>query len=343
MSANEHRNFVVILNIGACKAGACLSRLLAFVLTCGMTWAQTPSTQTPAAQTPSTQTPATQTPSNQASTSLVQPSSGPSAKAGESEQNSVVMTDAADLLPELPASPRGKATLIGGRLTKLDRVRDEITMQPFGGRNLKVLFDGRTQIYRDGKKVPPSELRGGEKIYVDMVLEGATIFAKNIRILTQRSNGLSRGQIVSYDPGKGELVVNDALSPDPVRLHVSSQTKIEREMQPGSVADLRPRSLIDVKFQPVGEGQVVASEIVILAQPGKDFTFAGRVRNLDLHTGLLVLVDPRDRQTYELHFDPSSVQIEGNLVEGSEVTVTAGFDGTRYATNAIKVTSNSPR
>src|SRR5947209_20065720 len=98
------------------------------------------------------------------------------------------MTDGADLLPEMPSSPRGKATLIGGRMTKLDRVRDEITMQPFGGRNPKVLFDGRTQIYRDGKKVPPSELRGGEKSYVHMVLECETLFAKNIRILTQRSN-----------------------------------------------------------------------------------------------------------------------------------------------------------
>jgi len=325
-----------------------VSRLLVCGLMCGLMWArmpfaQTVSTQTPSTQTPSTHSPSTQIPSNQASTSLVQPSSAPVPKAAESEAESVVTTEPADLLPELPSSPKGKATLVGGKLTKLDRVRDEITIQPFGGRNLKVLFDGRTQIYRDGTKVSPSELRGGEKIYVDTVLDGTTIFAKNIRILTQRSNGMSRGQIVSYDPGKGELVVNDALSPEPVRLRVSSQTKIQREQQPGSVADLRPRSLIDVKFQPEREGRVVATEIAILAQPGKDFTFTGRVRNLDLHTGLLVLVDPRDRQTYELYFEPSSVSIEGNLVEGAEVTVTAGFDGTRYATNAIKVTSNSLR
>src|ERR1700730_15998687 len=133
------------------------------------------------------------------------------------------------------------------------------------------MLDGRTQIYRDGIKVSPSDLRGGEKVYVDTVLNGTTIFAKNIRILTQRSSGESRGQVVSFDPGKAELVVNDPLSPEPVTLHIDSATQILREERPASVADLRPRSLVSVKFSPGSEG-VVASEISILAQPGTDFT-----------------------------------------------------------------------
>jgi hypothetical protein len=232
--------------------------------------------------------------------------------------------------------PQGKATLVGGTLTKLDRVRDQITVRPFGGRDVRILFDGRTQIYRDGTKIPLTELRGGEKIYVDTILDGSTIFANNIRLLTRPSAGESRGQIVSFDRDTNELVVNDVLSPKPVRLHIAPATKITRDQQPASVADLHLRSLIEVKFG-LESGQIVAREISIMAQPGADFTFTGRVTNLDLHSGLLVVEDPRDRKTYEVHFDPAAVRINGDLVEGAEVAVTADFDGTGYTTNAIMV------
>jgi hypothetical protein len=252
------------------------------------------------------------------------------------EAEAPAFTDAAELLPEPPSLPQGKATLVGGTLTKLDRVRDQITVRPFGGKDVRILFDGRTQIYRDGTKIPLTELRGGEKIYVDTVLDGSTIFAKNIRLLTRASTGESRGQIVSFDRDTSELVVNDVLSPKPVKLRIAPDTKITRDQQSASVADLHLRSLIEVKFE-TESGQIVAREIAIKAQPGTDFSFAGRVTNLDLHAGLLVLEDPRDRKTYEVHFDPATVRINGDVVEGAEVAVTADFDGTRYTTNAILV------
>jgi hypothetical protein len=252
------------------------------------------------------------------------------------EPDTAAFTDAADLLPEPPSLPQGKATLVGGTLTKLDRVRDQITVRPFGGKDVRILFDGRTQIYRDGTKIPLTELRGAEKIYVDTIIDGSTIFAKNIRLLTRPSPGESRGQIVSFDRDTNELVVNDVLSPKPVKLHITLDTKITRDQQTASVADLHLRSLIEVKFGPES-GQVVAREIAIMAQPGTNFNFAGRVTNLDLHAGLLVVEDPRDRKTYEVHFDPAAVRINGDLVEGAEVAVIADFDGTRYTTNAILV------
>jgi len=327
-------------------------RVLTVAVLCGILWAQTPvaepaspaqAPQAPppqtSAQTPSTQPPAAVPPSNQSPL----PEAKPDPESGPQEQDVSGAMDAAELLPPVPSRPAGKATLVGGTLKKLDRVRDEITIQPFGGRDVRIVFDGRTEIYRDGKEVPPSDLRGGEKIYVDTVLDGTTIFAKNIRITPQRSTGESRGQIMRFDRGKGEMEVNDPLSPKPIILSISSVTKISRDKQPASVADLRTGSLIDIKFRPEGEGRTVASEIDILAQPGTDFTFAGRVTNLDLHSGLLVLVDPRDRKTYEIHFSPSDVHITGNLIEGAEVTVVADFDGTRYATSSIVVNSESSK
>ena len=172
--------------------------------------------QIPAAQIPTSRAPANQAPANQASTNQAAPNPSPATPAAPDQEASgseaIHSADAVDLLPELPAVPTGKSTLVGGRVGKVDHVRDEITVQPFGGRNLRIVFDGRTQILRDGAKVTASDLRGGDKIYVDTVLDGTTIFTKNIRIQTQRTSGESRGQVVSIDSGRAELVINDPLS-----------------------------------------------------------------------------------------------------------------------------------
>jgi hypothetical protein len=292
-----------------------MSRLLAAVLACGMAWAQTPASEPIHA----------------------------TGAADSNEEPSPPAAEAADLLPEVPAPPRGKATLLGGRLSRLDQVRDQLVVQPFGSGDVRILFDARTQVFRDGLPASPADLRRGDKIYVDTVLDGTRIFAKTIRVLTQRSAGESRGQIVGYDQSRGELVVNDPLSPERVTLHLSASTKVLRQEKSASLSDLRPGALVDVKFQPQSESRAVASEISILAEPGSDFTFAGRVTHVDMHSGLLVLLDPRDRKTYEVHFDPSTVRVNGDLREGSEVTVKAGFDGARYATNTIDVNSASSK
>jgi hypothetical protein len=65
--------------------------------------------------------------------------------------------------------------------------------------------------------------------------------------------------------------------------------------------------------------------------------FTGRVVFLDLHTGVLALVDPRDDKRYEVSFDPGHFPINRDVHEGSTVTVTASFDGVRYAASALTV------
>ena len=61
-----------------------------------------------------------------------------------------VVIDPASLLPDLPKLPDAKASLIGGTVGRLDRVRDQITVQIFGGGKMKIFFDPRTHIYHDG-------------------------------------------------------------------------------------------------------------------------------------------------------------------------------------------------
>jgi hypothetical protein len=245
------------------------------------------------------------------------------------------------LLPDLPPMPRGKATLVGGLIGNLDRVQDQITVYVFGGQRMKVLFDERTQVYRDGKPASQRDLRNGQRVYLETVLDGPKIFARSIRALTQAPEGECHGQVVSYDRIREELVVRDSLAPEPIKLRLPSTVPVMREGQQVST-DLLPGALVSVHFQPDATGRSVARQVAVLATPGAGFTFVGRVSYLDLHAGRLVLVDPRDNKRYEVSFNPN-LRPRGELREGADVTVTAGFDGTQYSASSIVVNQPSAR
>jgi hypothetical protein len=247
------------------------------------------------------------------------------------------VVSANSLLPDLPSLPRGKATLVGGSISRLDRVRDQVTVRVFGGGpNMKVLFDERTRVYRDGAHASQRDLETGQKVYVETVLDGSKIFARTIHLVTQSSVGESQGQVIDYDAATGDLLLRDELSPEPVKLHVSSSTVISREGQQGA-ANLVEGALVTVKFQPGSAGRREVSQISILATPGTAFTFVGQVTALDVHAGLMVMVDPRDQKRYEISFDPDRIEIPAALREGSQVTVSAGFDGNRYVASTLAV------
>jgi hypothetical protein len=248
--------------------------------------------------------------------------------------------DAMKALPELLPQPKGKATLIGGTVLKIDRVRDQMTLNVFGGGKMRILFDARTHIYRDGAVSSLRDLQNGSRVYVDTVLAGVDIFAQNIRVRTQDPTGQSSGQVVSYDPGAGYLVINDAISPRQLKLRTLPTTVVSRDGQAASPNDLRAGSLVSVAFLPNPGGQPTASVISILAAPGSTFVFVGRVVQLDLHLGLVVVIDPRDQKHYEISFDPRVTSVPDNLREGSTVEAITRFDGGRYMASAIKVDSN---
>ena len=243
-------------------------------------------------------------------------------------------------LPDLPALPRGKSTVIGGAIREVDGVRDQLTLNVFGGHAMRVLFDERTQVYRDGHKASLRDLRAGDHVSVETMLDGTTIFARSIHMLSHLPEGESQGQVVSYDRSKGELLVRDSLSPEPIKLHVSSATTIVRQGQESSSGDLSAGTLISIRFQADSTGQNVASKIAVLATPGSAFVFSGNVVFLDLHTGLMALVDPRDDKHYEISFDPARLRLSHDVREGTAVTVTANFDGSRYSASAVTV--NAP-
>ena len=75
-------------------------------------------------------------------------------------------------LPDLLPKAEGSPTLVGGTIFKLDHLRDEMTIKTFGGGSARVQFDPRTQFYRDGARASASELKNGDRVYVDTMLAG---------------------------------------------------------------------------------------------------------------------------------------------------------------------------
>lgn len=252
------------------------------------------------------------------------------------QQIGAMQSSSIDGLPALPALPRGRATVMGGEIRKVDPVDDQFTLEVPGGHPIKLLFDARTELYRDGVRIAAGELHSGDRASVETVLDGTNVFAISIHMLSRPPEGECQGQVLNYDAGSGELTVSSALSHEPIKLLVPPGTPIVREGQAVS-PELVAGTLLSVKFESDNQGRGVASQIAILATPGAAFVFSGNISSLDLHAGLLVLIDPRDDKSYDLSFDPAHFPVSQDLHLGEHVRVTASFNGARYVASAIAV------
>jgi hypothetical protein len=216
-------------------------------------------------------------------------------------------------------------------------------VQIFGGGKMRIAFDPRTRIYNNGAPASASDLRQGDRIYIDTILDGSTIFAKTIRLKTTSSAGESQGVVVSYRRDRGELVVRDMLSPQPLKIRVTSQTRLVHGDHSAPASEIAPGTLVTVKFGPQQDGGDVAREVSVLAVPGARFTFVGVVTAVDLRLGLLVLTSSIDHKTYEISLDSSLVPVDDSLRPGSDVTVLTRFDGSRYVARSVSVNSSNQR
>ena len=291
----------------------------------------------PAATTPPVNAPAaTSAPATSAPTTG-SANAQPSAAAPNSRTTTPPSGDRDPLL-DLPTLPKGRVALQGGTLVQVDPVRDRLVMRPFGERKKQeVAFDVRTQFTRDGKNIAVRDLRPGNQIYADTIWDGQKVFAKSVRIFTASHQDQEHGQILAFDSGSGSLRVRDELFPDPVDLKVGKDTVIRKDQLPGTVADLRPGSLVAIKFQPGTRGQVY--QVDVLATPGSQFVFSGTVTHIDLLSHVIGISNRSDSVIYDVHFDPERVKITQDLQEGSEVDVNATFDGTRYFANTLAMRS----
>jgi hypothetical protein len=266
-----------------------------------------------------------------------------SAQSGHAkDQNATVETvSSSGGLLALPPVPGGTTTVVGGSIRDLDLVRDRFSLSLDGKRVMKILFDERTQVYRDGIKIPLRDLRPEGHASVQTTLDGSDVFAVSIHILSRAPEGECRGRILKFNPQNGELEVSTALSPEPVRLFVPADASIRREGQPSFTSkssgrnDLVAGALVVATFRQGQSDRDVAGQITILAIPGTSFSFAGSISYLDLSRGLFDVVDPHDGKSYEIHFSSARIPANGTLHLGESVSVKAFYDGTQYQASEI--------
>jgi len=244
-------------------------------------------------------------------------------------------------LAGIPPLPRGKSTIFGGAIRNFDVVRDQFTLNVVGQRPMRILFDERTQVFRDGLKIRLHELGPEDHASVETTLDGDKVFAVSIHVLSHSPEGEYEGRVQNYDPSTGALSIQASSSRDSFKVFVTSSTQFSRvgQKQFTSVAsgpsDLTPGSLLSVRFQSRQQDKAVASAITVLAVPGTSFSFSGSIASIDLHSGSMVLVNSTDRKSYQILFNAAAFPEARTLHSGDRVVVTAGYNGSNFTASSI--------
>jgi hypothetical protein len=238
-----------------------------------------------------------------------------------------------DPLLDLPALSKSGATVLGGTIAKLDRVRDHLTVKAFGGGKVEVSFDPRTSFVRGEQPAGPRDLHVGDRIHVETITQGTRIFAKRIHIGSDGGLGEAHGQVVSYDAGNGLIGINDELSEQPVRFRINNSTHLTGQQ-------LAVGALVEVNFSS-GTNHALAREVKVLAAPGSVFSFVGRITYLDMASHSLVVDSSTDQKKYAIKFNPARVNAWDRLHEGTNISVKARFDGSTYIAEDVAVMSTA--
>jgi hypothetical protein len=260
-----------------------------------------------------------------------------------SATSGALITDGHDPILDAPPVPRTTTTMVGGTISSVDRLRNRMTVHVFGGGHWRVNFDERTHIFHNGAETTQLALKKGERVYVDTQLDNNKhdIFARNIRVGVASLPADADGQIIAVDPKHNELTLRDSLNSVPVRFAVDPETRINNGQTPASFKDVKPGTLVHVRFAASSPNRGLAREVSIVAAPGSVFTFSGKVTFLDLHRGLLAVQNSTDDRNYEIHFSPDVVTDRNNLGVGRDVLVRATFEGTRYTAQSVNLSRAS--
>ncbi len=257
-----------------------------------------------------------------------------------SATSGALVTDGHDPILDPAPVPRTTTPMVGGTISGVDRMRNKMTVHVFGGGHWTVNFDERTHIFHNGAETTQLALKKGERVYVDTQLDNNRhdIFARNIRVGVAELPADADGQIVAIDTKHNELTLRDTLNSVPVRFAVDPETRISNGQTPAAFKDVKPGTLVHVRFAASSPNRGLAREVSIIAVPGSTFTFAGKVTFLDLHRGLLAVQNSTDDKNYEIHFAPSAVSNRNELGVGRDVLVRATFEGTRYMAQSVNPT-----
>jgi hypothetical protein len=165
------------------------------------------------------------------------------------------------------------------------------------------------------------------------------IFARNIRVGVAATPADADGQIMEIDSRRGEMAIRDNINSVPVHFLVDRNTRITHGSSPATLQDIKEGSLVHVRFAPERPDRGLAREVNIIASPGAEFTFLGKLTYLDLHRGIMGIQNQTDDRNYTIHFDRDRLPLR-DLSVGANVTVIAQFQSTQYEAQSLHV--NSP-
>jgi hypothetical protein len=241
-----------------------------------------------------------------------------------------------DPLLDMPPLPQGKLTLIGGTVSKIDPITDRLELRDFGGGKTNILFDMRTKILRNGAPAAAKDIQPGTRVYVDTMLKGDQIFARTIRLETSANQGDARGQVVAVDAERGILKLREEVAPEPFQFRLSPQTSVTINGRHANPSEISPGALVTVKFAGAGGGSI-AQEIHVLANPGENFTFVGKITFLDLRLKRFAVANQTDSETYDIALDQLAPSQIRELRVGSDAVVKAVFNGKSYEAQNVEV------
>jgi hypothetical protein len=270
----------------------------------------------------------------QAQTAPAAPPVTPDAAAHDGgPQRSLAITDTSS-----EPVPGRKVGLVRGVVKRLDPIHDQLLIHTFGGGDLRIAFDGRTQLFSENTRTRLTSIPAGSVVSVDTVIDGGKLFARAVRTGPSNAADLS-GQIVGYNAAKSRLTLRDPSSPEGVSLRITSSTTVVNHGQPASLQALSPGMLVRVWFSPA---ENAANRVEILAERGNSFTFEGRVIALDLRSHVLSLSNNTDQSVRELAIGTLDANSLSLLREGADVSIQAEFDGERYSVRTVAAALGNP-
>lgn len=232
----------------------------------------------------------------------------------------------------------GKVSLVRGVLKRLDPIHDQMLIHVFGGGNIRIAFDARTELISENARTPLISIPAGSVVSVDTVIDNGKLFARSVR--TGPSNAVElNGQVVRYDAAKSQLTLRGPLSPENISLRITSSTTVINQGQPASPQSLSPGMLVRVRLAPTRNA---AKDVEILAERGSSFTFEGRIVSVDLRSRIVAMSNDSDQSVHELAIGSLDEASLGLLREGAEVSIQAEFDGDRYNARTVTLVSRNP-
>jgi hypothetical protein len=223
---------------------------------------------------------------------------------------------------------------VRGVVKQTDPIHDQLVIRAFGGRDVKIAFDPRTELLPENSHMHLTSIPAGAVVSVDTVIDNGKLFARSVRTGASGTTAVELdGKLMSYDPTRSRVILRDPLSPDGVSLRIAPSTVVVDQGHASSVQSLSSGMLVRVWFSASKDS---VSKVEILAKRGDSFAFQGRIISVDMRSRVVALSNDTDQSVRELAFGSLDSSTLSQLRDGAAVSIQAEFDGDRYNVRTVR-------